>query len=102
MTRLMAVTLALLFAVSTAFADNKHHAGAHASTTGEVRKVDKEAKKITIKHGEIRNLDMPAMTMVFHVKDPAVLDRIKAGDKVTFQAEQVGGVLTVVKIEPAK
>jgi Cu(I)/Ag(I) efflux system periplasmic protein CusF len=102
MTRLMAVTLALFFAVSGAFADNKHHAGANAFTTGEVRKVDKEAKKITIKHGEIRNLDMPAMTMVFQVKDPAVLDRVKAGDKVTFQAEQVGGVLTVVKIEPVK
>ena len=67
MTRLMAVTLALLFAVSAAFADHKHHAGANASTMGEVRKVDKEAKKITIKHGEIRNLDMPAMTMVFQV-----------------------------------
>ena len=102
MTRLMAVTLALLFAVSAAFADDKHHAGANAFTTGEVRKVDKEAKKITIKHGEIRNLEMPAMTMVFQVKDAAVLDRVRAGDKVTFRAEQVAGVLTVVKIEPAK
>ena len=102
MTRLMAVTLALLFAVSAAFADNNHRAGANAFTAGEVRKVDKEAKRITIKHGEIRNLGMPAMTMVFQVQDPAVLDRFKAGDKVTFQAEQVGEVLTVVKIEPAK
>jgi Cu(I)/Ag(I) efflux system periplasmic protein CusF len=102
MTRLMAVTLALLFAVSAAFADDKHPAGANAFTAGEVRKVDKEAKKVTIKHGEIRNLDMPAMTMVFQVKEPAMLDRVKAGDKVTFRAEQVGGVLTVVKIEPAK
>jgi Cu(I)/Ag(I) efflux system protein CusF len=102
MKRLMAVTLALLFAISAAFADDKHHTDANAFTTGEVRKVDKEAKKITIKHGELRNLDMPAMTMVFQVKDPAMLARVKAGDAVKFQAENVGGVLTAVRIEPAK
>ena len=102
MTRLMAVTLALLFAASAAFADNKHHAGAHASTTGEVRKVDKEAKKITIKHGPMPALEMPAMTMVFQVKDPAMLEQVKAGDKVKFEAQKLGGAFTVTAIEKAK
>jgi Cu/Ag efflux protein CusF len=69
---------------------------------GEVRKVDKEAKKITIKHGPLANLDMPPMTMVFQVKEPAMLDQVKAGDKVKFQAEKVDGAFTVTKIEPAK
>src|SRR5574341_1894101 len=71
-------------------------------TEGEVRKVDKDAKKITLKHGPIQNLDMPAMTMVFQVKDPAMLEKVKAGDKVKFTAEKLGGAFTVTKIEPAK
>jgi Cu/Ag efflux protein CusF len=73
-----------------------------ALTDGEIRKVDKDAKKITIRHGAIQNLDMPPMTMVFQVKDPAMLEQVKAGDKVKFQAEKIGGALTVTKIEPAK
>jgi Cu/Ag efflux protein CusF len=77
-----------------------HHEAAPAD--GEVRKVDKNAKKITIKHGPIQNLDMPAMTMVFQVKDPAMLDQVKAGDKVKFSAEKLGGALTVTRIVPAK
>jgi Cu(I)/Ag(I) efflux system protein CusF len=73
-----------------------------ALSDGEVRKVDKDAKKITIKHGPLANLDMPPMTMVFQVKDPAMLDKVKAGDKVKFQAEKVGGAFTVMSIEPAQ
>ncbi len=69
---------------------------------GEVRKVDKDARKITLRHAEIKQLDMPAMTMVFQVKDPAMLDKVKAGDKVKFKAEGTGGALTVTEIEPAK
>jgi Cu/Ag efflux protein CusF len=70
---------------------------------GEVRKVDKDAQKITIRHGPLPDLDMPqAMTMVYRVKDPAMLDRVKAGDKVKFQAENVGGAFTVTKIEPVR
>jgi Cu(I)/Ag(I) efflux system periplasmic protein CusF len=64
-----------------------------------VRKVDKDAKKITIKHGPLQKLDMPAMTMVFQVKDPAMLDQVKAGDKIRFDAEKVGGGFVVTKIE---
>lgn len=75
---------------------------AASMTSGEVRKVDKEAKKITIKHGEIKNLGMPPMTMVFQVKDPAMLDKLKAGDKVQFVAEDLNGALTITSIEPGK
>ena len=71
-------------------------------TDGEVRKVDMEYKKITIKHGEIKNLDMPGMTMVFGVKDAALLDNIKAGDKVKFSAEKSGGAIVVTDIQLAK
>ena len=71
-------------------------------TDGEVRKVDKDAKKITIKHGEIKNLEMPGMTMVFQVKDPALLDKVKAGDKVKFTAEQMGGAIVVTDIQVGK
>jgi Cu/Ag efflux protein CusF len=71
-------------------------------TDGEIRKVDLESKKITIKHGEIKNLDMPGMTMVFQVKDPAMLDKVKAGDKVKFSAEKSGGAIVVTDIRPAK
>jgi len=69
---------------------------------GEVRKVDKENKKITIKHGVIKSLDMPGMTMVFQVKDPALLDKVKAGDKIRFSAEQAGTTIMVTDIQAAK
>ena len=69
---------------------------------GEIRKVDMDTKKITIKHGEIKNLDMPGMTMVFQVKDPAMLEKVKAGDKIRFKAEKAGGAIVVTDILPAK
>jgi Cu(I)/Ag(I) efflux system periplasmic protein CusF len=80
------------------------HESHHPATLadGEVRKVDKDAKKITIKHGPLAKLDMPAMTMVFQVKDPAMLDQVKVGDKVKFDAEKVGAAFTVTKIEPVR
>ena len=68
----------------------------------EVRKVDMENKKITLKHGEIKNLDMPGMTMVFQVKDPAMLDKVKAGDKVKFSADKIGGAIVVTHIQMSK
>ena len=71
-------------------------------TEGEVRKVDKEASKLTLRHGPIVNLDMPAMTMVFRVSDPKFLDVVKPGDKVLFTVEKVGGQFTVTKIQAAK
>jgi Cu(I)/Ag(I) efflux system periplasmic protein CusF len=71
-------------------------------TSAEVRKVDKDNKKITLKHGEIMNLDMPPMTMVFKVKDAAMLDKLQPGDKVMFSAEKIDGAFTVTGIEAAK
>lgn len=105
-----ALTLSLLLAGSHALAQNKtadhdsHHTTPAASSMSEaeVRKVDKAAKKITLKHGEIKNLDMPPMTMVFQVKDPALLEQVKAGDKVRFTADKVGGAYIVLTLESVK
>ena len=113
------ITAAFVAAIAVspfAYADSNHkkdHAahgaaaqGASAQAgdmiDGEIRRVDKDAKKITIKHGPLEKLEMPAMTMVFQVSDPSMLDQVKAGDKVKFQAEKVGGAFTVTKIEPAR
>ena len=70
-------------------------------TEGEVRKIDKEARKITLKHGDIKNLDMPGMTMVFQVRDPALLDKMAAGDRIRFTAEQQQGAYVVTRVEKA-
>ena len=69
---------------------------------GEVRKVDKEQGKVTMRHGPIQNLEMPGMTMVFKVADPKMLDKVKEGDKVRFTADRVGGAITVTHIEPVR
>ena len=106
-----------LFACASAQAADDHssHAG-HATaaqpttlaqagaamTDAEVRKVDKDQGKITLKHREIKNLDMPPMTMVFRIKDPAMLGKVKEGDKIRFSADKVGGQYTVTGIETKK
>jgi len=77
-------------------------AGAGEMSDAEVRKVDKEQGKVTLRHGPIKNLDMPGMTMVFTVKDKAVLDTVNPGDKVKFKAVDEGGKLTVTEMVPAK
>ena len=70
---------------------------------GEITKVDQSASKITIKHGPIKKLGMDqGMTMVFAAKDPAMLNSVKAGDKVKFDAERVNGQITVIKIEKSR
>jgi Cu/Ag efflux protein CusF len=83
-----------------------HHPAAAAPaemTPGEIRKIDKEGRKITIKHAEIKSLDMPPMTMVFQVRDAALLDKVKPGDKVRFAAEKSeAGAYMVTDIQPAK
>jgi len=104
---ILGITLAApVFAQKKADDHSAHHSGAQAGPTalsdGEVRKVDKGAKKITIKHGPLSNLDMPAMTMVFQVKDLKILEQVKVGDKVKFEAQKQGGVYTVTRIEAAK
>ena len=73
-----------------------------ALVDGEVRKVDKANKKVTLKHGEIKSLDMPPMTMVFQVRDAAVLDSLKVGDKVRFAAANEGGTYVATELQPAR
>jgi Cu(I)/Ag(I) efflux system periplasmic protein CusF len=69
-----------------------------AMVKAEVVKVDKPAGKITLKHGPIKKLDMDSMTMVWRVADPAMLDQVKPGDHIEFDADRVNGALTVTKI----
>lgn len=113
------IAASLLLAGSAAYAGGDHghagHGAAHGGgpktdaaaakieqIEGEVRKVDTDAKKITINHGEIKSLQMPGMTMVFQVKDPALLGKAKAGDKIVFSAEKTGGAFVVTDIQAAK
>lgn len=73
---------------------------AHAQAVdGEVKKVDPDAGKITLKHGEIKNLDMPAMQMSFRVSDPTWLKTLQVGDRVKFTADKVGGQFTITTLE---
>lgn len=82
-----------------------HHpptaAAAADMAEGEVRRVDKAGSKITLKHGEIKTLDMPPMTMVFGVADKAMLDKVRQGDKVRFRAANEGGRFIVTEIQAA-
>ena len=96
---------------SVAAAQHPHHATATAQVAqaastdfaeGEVRKVDKAAGKLVIKHGEIRSVNLGPMTMMFGVKSPALLDKVAAGDKVKFRVEETGGDYVVTAIEKAK
>ncbi|WP_374640907.1 copper-binding protein [Hydrogenophaga sp.] len=77
-------------------------AAAPGMTEGEVRKIDRDAGKITIKHGDIKHMDMPPMTMVFVVKDKALLDKAAVGARILFMAANENGQMTVTDIQPAK
>nr|WP_315463151.1 copper-binding protein [uncultured Rhodoferax sp.] len=83
----------LLLACGPSFAADLAH--------GEIRKIDKAAAKITIKHGDIPSIQMPPMTMVFGVKDAALLESVKAGDKIRFDVVQEGGKYIVTRLEAA-
>jgi Cu(I)/Ag(I) efflux system periplasmic protein CusF len=87
------------YAASHSAAPASTASSVNETTEGEVRKVDKDAKKITIRHAELKQLEMPAMTMVFQVKDLSLLEKVRQGDKVTFVAEKMGGQFTVTQIE---
>lgn len=76
-----------------------HAAMGNMLSEGTVKKVDRAQGKLTIKHGPLENLDMPPMTMIFRVKDPSMLDRVKAGDNLHFRAERVNGALMITQIE---
>lgn len=71
-------------------------------TDGEIRKIDKEQGKVTIKHAEIKNLDMPPMSMVFNVKDKAMLDKVQVGEKIQFVVVMDAGKMVVTDIKPGK
>ncbi len=110
---LLTLSLTALLTSGAAFAASHEHSSHHPAgqpaaatatpaatlTEGEVRKIDKALGKITLKHGEIKNLDMPGMTMVFRVSDATLLDRVQEGDKVGFSADKIGGQFTVTGIE---
>ena len=94
--------LSIFMSFTSSFVQATSHEPNATLIEGEVRKVDKDAKKLTIRHGPIANLEMPAMTMVFQVKDPAILDQVKAGDKVRFMVEKSGGAYIVTHLESTK
>jgi Cu(I)/Ag(I) efflux system protein CusF len=71
-------------------------------TAGVVKKIDKEAGKLTIQHGPILNMNMPAMTMAFKAKDAAMIDQVKPGDQINFVLERVNGTFTVTRLELTK
>ena len=100
----LALVMVLSAPLSQVFADqhDSQHAGSTAMTAGEVKKVDKDTGKVTLKHGPIKNLDMPGMTMIFRVKDAVMLDKLKEGDKINFAADKINGAFTLMQIESAK
>jgi Cu/Ag efflux protein CusF len=67
----------------------------------EVLRIDKASGKVALKHGEIKNLDMPPMSMAFQIQEPSQLDDLQVGQKVRFQAVQGQGAYWVLKIEAA-
>lgn len=106
-TMLAAVVIALAVPIAHAqTADHMQHGAASTPgtapmTAGEVIKVDKDLAKITIKHGPLLNLKMPGMTMAFKVKDPAMLEQVEAGDKVSFSVEKLNGSPTITVLKGA-
>jgi Cu/Ag efflux protein CusF len=101
---LAATVLAGLPAFAQMTMDHSHMGSAAVPdlTDGEVRKIDKDAGKITLRHGEIKHMDMPPMTMVFVVRDKALLDKVSVGAKVRFMVTNENGQMTVTDIQPAK
>ena len=94
---ILAITLALSSA-SVVHAESTQASASVAMSSGEVKKIDKSARKMTIKHGPLENIGMGAMTMVFRVQDPAMLDQVKPGDRIQFVAEKPDGQLTVTRL----
>lgn len=108
MKQLNAFLFAMLGGLSALSLASQASAAAPAATAaapmseGEILKVDKATGKLTIKHGELKNLGMQGMTMMFKVRSPDMLDKVKPGDKVRFIAEQASGGLVVSTIEVSK
>jgi Cu(I)/Ag(I) efflux system periplasmic protein CusF len=94
--------ITLVSAPGVAHAQMDHKMDMSQMTDGEIRKVDKEAGKVTIKHGEIKNLDMPGMTMVFTAKEKSLLDKVQAGDKIKFAVVNDSGKMVVTDIQTVR
>lgn len=69
---------------------------------GDVEKIDPQAGTITVRHGPVVNLRLPATTTVFRVKDRALISQVKQGDRINFSADEINGLLTVTRVELAK
>ena len=93
----------------TVYAQDKHQSSADAVSAvsashmadGEIKKINRDSKKMTIKHGDIKSLDMPGMTMVFQIRDTSLLETFKAGDKVKFVIEKLDGAFVVTSMQLA-
>ena len=101
MKRFLTLVLAFFLSVAVLPATASNHQSATGTAEGVVRKIDKDGGKITIRHGPIAGLDMPAMSMVFRAKEAALLDKVKVGDKVRFGVLHDKGALFVTGIEAA-
>jgi Cu(I)/Ag(I) efflux system protein CusF len=113
MKRMSILFAAMTLGIASASAqtgDHSQHPTAAASppanaasqlASGDIVKVDKDAARLTIRHGALAHLNMSAMTMAFRVRSPAMLDQVKPGDKVGFVPEKVNGALTVTLLEAA-
>ena len=105
-----AILFGLALGTSALAADHDHNGHAMpaeqamdpAWADGTVKKVNADAGKVTISHGPLTSLDMPAMTMVFRVSDPAMLDQMKPGNRIRFVVERLGGTLTVTALQPGR
>ncbi len=93
MNKLLKLSAAMILAAGAALAE-----GDHPMSSGTVTKIDTKWTKVTIDHGPLENLDMPAMKMVFDLSDPTMLDGLSEGARITFLAERVNGKLTVTEL----
>ncbi|WP_238367848.1 copper-binding protein [Mesobacterium pallidum] len=94
MNKLLSISTALLLAAGAAIAE-----GEHAMSSGTVTKIDTKWNKVTIDHGPLANLDMPAMKMVFELADAGMLEGLSEGVQISFLAERVNGKLTVTELQ---
>ncbi len=99
----LAVVFSVICTIPTVWANHHEHEAQASQTSGmikgEVRRIDAENRKITIKHEAIPDLDMAAMTMAFRVADALSIDKLKAGDKIRFSLGKVEGKWLVVAME---
>lgn len=94
MNKIFSLTAALMLVTGAAIAE-----GDHLMSNGTVTKIDTKWNKITIDHGPLENLDMPAMKMAFELADAGMLEGLSEGIQISFLAERVNGKLTVTELQ---